>query len=118
MKLVIALLFCAVTLGCGYGSSYNSGGGGGTSAPTVTQLTPSTANAGGPAFMLTITGTHFTSGSLIYWGTTPLTGNSVYGSATQMTANISSAMIANAGTVNVYVHSAGGNSNTKMFTIQ
>jgi hypothetical protein len=117
MKLLIALLFCAMTLGCGYGSSYNNGGGG-NSVPTVTQLMPNTATAGGAAFTLTITGTHFTTGSLVYWGTTPLTGNSVYGSATQMTANIGAPMIANTGTINVYVHSAGGNSNTMMFTIQ
>ena len=116
MKLLIALLFCAMTLGCGYGSSYNGGGTG--TPPTVSKLTPSTATAGGAAFTLTIAGTHFTTGSVVYWGPTPLTGNSVYGSPSQVTANISAAMIANTGTVNVYVHSAGGNSNTLMFTIQ
>ena len=118
MKLLIALLFCAMTLGCGYGSSYNNGGGGGNSAPTITQLTPNTATAGSAAFTLTVAGTHFTTGSVVYWGPTPLTASSVYGSATQVSANITAAMIANSGTVNVYVHSAGGNSNTMMFTIQ
>ncbi len=117
MKLLVALLLCTMLLGCGYGSSYNNSTGGST-PPTVTQLTPNSATAGGPAFTLTIAGTHFTSGSLVYWGTTPLTGNSVYGSPSQVTANISSAMIANSGTVAVYVHSAGGNSNSMMFTIQ
>jgi trimeric autotransporter adhesin len=119
MRLLTILLLCAVAVGCGYGSSYNSstGGTGGTTPPTISQLSPSSTASGGPAFTLTIVGTEFTTGSVVYWGTTPLTTNTTYMSTSQVTANITAAMIANPGSISVYVHSAGGNSNSMTFTI-
>lgn len=116
MKLAIALLLCSMFLGCGYGSSYNNTTGGTTTPPHISQLSPASATSGGPAFTLTITGTNFTNGSTVYWGTTPLAAGSTY-SATQVTTSITSAMIAGTGSVSVYVHTAGGNSNMMTFTI-
>jgi hypothetical protein len=118
MKLPICLMLCAMTLGCGYGSNYNSTTGGMNAVPTLAQITPNTATAGGPAFTLTLTGTNFTAGTIVYWGTTPLTSSSNYLSPSSVTASITAAMIANSGTVTVYVHTAGGNSNSAQFTIQ
>jgi hypothetical protein len=40
-----------------------------------------------------------------------------YNSATQLTASISSFLIANPGSVSVYVHSQTGNSNSMTFTV-
>ena len=109
-------LLLAVTLmgvGCGYGShNYMNGNG----TPQITQLSPSSTIAGEPAFALTVKGTGFGAGSLVYWGMT--TRTTTYDSTTQVTANITAADIMNAGTVQVYVHSAGGNSNAMTFTIQ
>jgi hypothetical protein len=115
MKLTITLLLCSFALGCGYGSGYNSMTGGG--APSLSQLSPSSTTAGSGGFSMTVTGTNFTAGSIVYWGTTPLTTSTTYNSTTQLTAAITAAMVANQGSVSVYVHSAGGNSNSMMFTI-
>ena len=109
-------LLLAITLlaaGCGYGSrNYMNGNG----TPKITQLTPASATAGGPAFALTLSGTGFGTDALVHWGTT--TRTTTYGTTTQVTANITMADIMNAGTVQVYVRSGGANSNAMTFTIQ
>lgn len=115
MKLATVALLSALMVGCGYGSSYNSTTGTTSGTPKLSALSPSSITAGGAAFTLTLTGSNFTTGSTVYWGTTALAGG--YGSGTQVTAAISATMIANPGSVSVYVHSAGGNSNSMTFTI-
>ena len=116
MKLSAVLLLVALTVGCGgYGSNYNSMGGG--AAPHISALTPNNVAAGN-AVNLTITGSGFTSGSVVYWGVTPIAAASTgYGSSTQVTAQISASQTANPGMVMVYVHTAAGNSNSLPFTI-
>jgi trimeric autotransporter adhesin len=118
MKLLVVLLLTIAAVGCGgYGSSYNSMTGGGA-APKINSLSPQSKAAGSAAFTLTITGSGFTAGSVVYWGTSPIAASSTgYGSATQLTANISASLVANQGTVSVYVHTAAGNSNSMTFTI-
>jgi hypothetical protein len=88
----------------------------GNGNPHIAQLAPGSATSGGMAFTLTITGTGFGADSVAYWGTTPLT--TAYASMTQVTADVSMADIANPGSVQVYVHSGGVNSNAVTFTIQ
>jgi hypothetical protein len=118
MKLLMVLLLTAAAVGCGgYGSSSNSMTGGGA-APHISSLSPSSKPAGSATFTLTITGTGFTSASVVYWGTTAIAAGSVgYGSTTQLTANVSASMVANMGTVSVYVHTNAGNSNSVSFSI-
>ena len=108
LLLAIALLFG----GCGYGSHYMNGGGN----PHIAQLSPGSATSGGMAFTLTITGTGFGVDSVVYWGMSPLT--TMYATSTQVSADVPATDIANAGSVQVYVHSGGANSNAVMFTIQ
>jgi len=119
MKLLTILVLCAVAIGCGYGSSYKNGTmtGGGNSLPTISQLSPSSMAHGSAGFSLTITGTNFDAGSIVYWGTTALMAGTAYNSTTQLTASISSSMIATSGSVSIYVHTSAGNSNSMMFTI-
>ena len=109
-------LLLAITLmgaGCGYGShNYMNGNG----TPKITQLTPASTLAGGPAFALTIEGTGFGTDSLVYWDT--MTRTTTYDTTSQVTADITAADIMNAGTVQIYVHSGGANSNAMTFTIQ
>lgn len=74
---VSSFLAAAVGLlvACGGGNSLSSGGSGGTPpppppsnpVPAVLSLTPSSANAGGAAFTLTITGRNFVSSSGVQW---------------------------------------------------
>jgi parallel beta-helix repeat protein len=87
--------------------------------PTITSLSPDSATAGGPGFTLTVNGTHFVSGSsVVRWNGSdhPTT----YVSGTQLTAEITAADIATAGTASVTVFNpdpGGGTSNAKTFTI-
>lgn len=101
-----------VSAGCGYSRNYMNGNGN----PHIAQLTPGSATAGDAAFVLTVTGTGFATDSVVYWGMMPMT--TTYASTTQVTADVTAADIANIGTVQVYVHSGGMNSNAVTFTIQ
>ncbi len=107
---------------------FNQTPGGGTSnsvaftinnlVPAITSLNPSSATAGGPAFTLIANGTNFVNGSTVQWqGSNRAT---TFVSATQLTAAITAADIATAGTANVTaVNSApgGGTSNSAGFSI-
>jgi len=110
--LLSTLLLSLLTVGCGYGSNYNPRNG---AMPKINQLTPQNVVANSGAFTLTIEGSGFTSGSIVYWNTTALVAT--LDSATELSVGISAAMVANAGAVSIFVHSAGGNSNTMMFNI-
>jgi trimeric autotransporter adhesin len=113
VSVVLLLALVMVSAGCGYHSHNYMGGG----ALQITQLSPSSETHGSGDFLLTVTGTGFASGAVVYWGTTPQ-ATSAYMSATQVTATIPATDIANAGSVQVYVRSGGMNSNALTFTIQ
>src|SRR2546425_3135129 len=86
--------------------------------PTVTSLSPTSTNAGGVAFTLTVNGTNFVSGSVVQWNSSARTTTFV--SATQLRATITASDIATAGTASVRVFTpapGGGNSNALTFTI-
>jgi hypothetical protein len=86
--------------------------------PTTTSISPSSATAGGNAFTLTVNGTNFISGqSTVTWNGSNRTTTFV--SATQLTADISAADIATAGSASVGVTTTGAAavSNTQTFTI-
>ena len=83
---------------------------------TISSLSPSSTLAGGASFTLTVNGSGFSNGSIVYWGpTTPITAT--YMSGTVVSVNITAAQNATAGMVPVYVHSASGNSNTVNFPV-
>jgi hypothetical protein len=116
-------LLCGFSLvpGCGSGGSAGSGGSGGsgsgeTNPPTITSLSPSSAAAGGGAFTLTVNGTNFTSsGTTVAWNGTALA--TTYVNASEVTAPVTTAMIATGGTATVVVTTAGGTSSGAAFTI-
>lgn len=110
---VFLLGITLVAAGCGYSSrNYMNGNG----MPNITQLNPQSAMAGGAAFVMDVNGTGFGTDSVVYWG--GMTRMTAYVSTTQVKANITAADIMTAGTVPVYVHSGGANSNSVNFTIQ
>ena len=117
MKLTLVLVLALALVGCGgYGSSYNSMNPG-NAAPKLSTLNPNKVMHGN-AVSITLTGTGFSSSSVVYWGTTAVAASSTgYGSATQLTANISASQTANVATVMVYVHTSAGNSNSLPFMI-
>jgi hypothetical protein len=107
---------------------FNPTPGGGTSsaatfsinnpAPTLTDISPNSVTAGGTDVTLTLTGTNFVSGSIVLWNGDNRTTTFV--SSTQLTAAISAADVAAAGTAQVTVFNpapAGGTSAASTFTI-
>ncbi len=87
-------------------------------APTITSLTPSGAIVGGSAFILTVNGTGFVSGSVVRWNGSDRA--TTYVNNTRLTASIPAADIAAAGSASVTVFNpapGGGTSNTATFPI-
>jgi len=73
MKLTCILLLTLVTFGCGTYNNMNPAPG---AVSVVSQIMPTSAPAGGSGFVLTVDGTNFGMGSVIYWipwPTMPLT---------------------------------------------
>lgn len=83
--------------------------------PVVTALSPTSADAGGAAFVLTVQGSQFTAPSQVLWNGTALT--TTYLSAYTLTAQVPAQDIAAAGSANVQVATDGVDSNTLPFTI-
>jgi len=84
--------------------------------PVLSSLTPGYTSAGSSAFTLTVTGSQFTSSSVVYWGTTAL--STQYASATQLTAQVIATLAASAGTTNITVQTpSGGTSNSMQFEV-
>lgn len=92
-----ALLFCLVVsvllAGCG---GFN-----GVVTPTLTAISPDNVTAGASGFTLTATGTNFVSGTTLLWDGVSLP--TTVTSTTQLTAAVSAAQIATAGTVTIRV---------------
>src|ERR1700752_1383398 len=87
--------------------------------PSLKSISPTTAQAGGTAFTLTVTGKNFSPGSLVQWN-----GNSLvttFLSTSQMTPQVPASLIASPGTATVVVFTSspgGGTSATSLtFTI-
>jgi hypothetical protein len=120
MKLLAVLLLMTFSVGCG---GYGSGSGTQpASTPNISTLSPDSATAGDSGFVLTVNGTGFASNSVVYWNSA--TVSTSYVTAQQLTAQISAADIATAGTASLYVknpgtgmYATGMNSNTVDFTI-
>jgi hypothetical protein len=83
--------------------------------PTITSLAPPSAVMGGPAFPLTVNGTNFLPTSAVTWNGASLAVT--YVSGTQLTASVTSNLIAKVGTASVVVLNGANASNTATFTI-
>ncbi len=90
-------------------------------APAISNLTPSSAAAGGPAFTLTVNGTNFVNGSTAAGSTVQFNGTALtttFVSATQLTATVTAGLVTTPGTASVTVVNPGGaTSNAAAFTI-
>jgi hypothetical protein len=120
------ILLAIVALGCG---GYGSGSGSGSmaaGAPSIAALVPPTAPAGSLGFTLTVNGSGFVTGSVIYWSSTAHMTQVVTNG--QLTTLVSAAEVATAGAVPIHVTNPGGtgiymnqpaqNSNTVNFMVQ
>jgi hypothetical protein len=124
MKTICVLLLAISAIGCGYSSKNGMQAG---AAPAIAApLMPNVATANGPAFMLTVNGSHFVAGSMVYWNS--VAHATTFRMSNQLTTMITAADIANTGNVPVYVLNPGGTgiymnqpaqrSNTVTFTVQ
>ena len=83
-------------------------------APTISNVAPSTASAGGPAFTLTITGSNFVASSNVLWNGAGLPTTFV--SPTQLSAQVAASRIATPGSASVSVSNPTGANNAAPFT--
>ena len=116
MKLACMLLLTCTVLSCGYGSNYNGMNPAPGTVPNISQFMPTMATAGGSGFVLTVNGTNFGMGAVVYWNS--VAHNATYLTGQQITTMISASEIANPANVQVYVRVNGQNSNTMMFPVQ
>ncbi len=73
--------------------------------PLITSISPVSAAPGGASFTLTVNGANFVSTSTVNWGSTAL--STTYVSAEQLTATVTSTLIAGGGTGWITVSNAG-----------
>jgi len=106
----LLLVLCVVFICLGM-----SGCGADPHAPAISSLSPDHATAGSAAFTLTVNGSNFVSGATVQWNGSNRTTTFV--SNTKLTASISAADIATAGTAQVTVVSKGDTSKALTFTI-
>jgi len=86
--------------------------------PTLSSIGPTSAQALGPAFTLTLTGTKFIPGTLALWNGSPRP--TTYVNSTVLTASIPASDLATVGSVTVKVQygaAADGDSGTRTFTV-
>jgi len=86
--------------------------------PFLGNIAPAIANAGGAAFTITVNGSGFLPGSIVYWGTSALTTQFV--SSTQLTATVAAAEIATPGATALNVQTpapGGGTSDVLQFEV-
>jgi len=86
--------------------------------PSITGINPTSVNAGGPTFTLTVNGSNFVSGATVRWNGSDRA--TTLNSATNLTASILANDIASAGAASVTVNNpapGGGPSNAVSFTI-
>ena len=115
--LPLVLAFSFLLTGCATGPSSGSGQQT-TSTPTISSISPSGLNAGAAAQNITITGTGFTSGSVILFSGTPL--QTTYTSSTSLQAAVPASLLVNGQTASITVantSSGGGTSSVTSFAV-
>jgi hypothetical protein len=104
LKTISLLTLIALTTACGYSSKPAAPAPG--SMPTIAQLNPDNATAGGAAFTLTVTGTNFGSKAMVNWNGVAQT-STTFVSATEVTVAVPASAIMAAGTVQITVTNPG-----------
>ncbi len=95
IAVAVALVGIFAVSGCNdYGNTFQ-----GNTGAFLSSLSPSNAVAGGPDFMLTLTGAGFVAGTIVQWNGKTL--STTYISGGSVTANVPAALIAKPGTATV-----------------
>jgi hypothetical protein len=101
----LTLTLAAFTVACGYSSKMTAPVAG--TVPMVAALNPAAANAGGPAFVLTVNGSNFGSTAVVNWNGAAQTSNTTFISSNQLTVAIPASDVAMSGTVTLTVTNPG-----------
>jgi hypothetical protein len=83
--------------------------------PTITNLSQTTVSAGSAALSLTLTGSGFASGGIVFANQTALP--TIFVSANQLTATVGANLLVSAGTLSITVSSSGQVSNAQTITV-
>jgi hypothetical protein len=103
VRATLLVTLTALTLACGYSAKTTPAVAG--TVPTIAALSPASATAGGPAFILTVNGTNFGGKAVVNWNGAAQTTTIV--SASQLTMAVPAAAIATSGTITVTVTNPG-----------
>jgi hypothetical protein len=101
----LTLTLAAFTVACGYNSKMTAPVAG--TVPMVAALNPATANAGDPAFTLTVNGSDFGSKAVVNWNGAAQTSNTMFISGNQLTVMIPASDIAMSGMITLTVTNPG-----------
>ena len=102
----ISILFLiALTVACGYSAKASPPVAG--SVPAISQLSPNSASAGGPGFIMTVNGSNFGSKAVVNWNGAAQSSNTTVINSKQLSVNIPAAMIATPGTAKITVTNPG-----------
>ena len=96
VKIILLGALIAGTLACGYSAKTMPAAAG--TMPTVAQLAPASATAGGAAFTLTVNGTNFSANAVVNLNGTAQTSNTTFVSGHQLMVAVPAAAIATSGT--------------------
>src|SRR5712691_13109319 len=99
---LLGLGVCWTITGCGGGSAAPPPP---PPAPTISSISPTSANAGGPGFTLTVNGLNFVNGSTVRWGGS--SRSTTFSTSNQLTASISASDISAGGFAPVTVANPG-----------
>jgi IPT/TIG domain len=86
-----------------------------TLSPSIMQLSPPSTPVNSVPFMLTVNGTNFGTDATVFWGGVAL--HTIFITPNQLMASLTSDNLQFTGLVQVYVRSAGLNSNTMDFNV-
>jgi IPT/TIG domain len=105
LLLAFTLTLTALTIACGYSSKMTVPVAG--TVPTVATLTPDAANAGAPAFTLTVNGSNFGSKAVVNWNGAAQSSNTMFVSSNQLTVAVPASAVTTSGTVTLTVTNPG-----------
>lgn len=105
LLVALTLTLAAFTVACGYSSKMTAPVAG--TVPMVAALNPATANAGDPAFSLTVNGSNFGSKAVVNWNGAAQTSNTTFISSNQLTVAIPASDVAMSGMVTLTVTNPG-----------
>src|SRR5690348_8914291 len=118
MRLLCLLLLAVLAMGCGAGrvTGLNSHAVlASTAVPSIVALSPGSAPVNSVPFTMTVNGTNFGTDALVFWNGLPQQTRFV--SPNQLVVAITATDLSFAGQANIFVQTAGVNSNTVPFDV-